>query len=59
MTEMTYSESAAGVLITTARAHKELRDHSIPLADWTEGLAESFVSDGVYSASALLEWLGY
>lgn len=57
--EMTYSESAKGVVITLARAHRELRDHSIPLADWADGLAEAWLPGDVYSASRLLEWLGY
>lgn len=56
---MTYSESAAGITITQSRALLELRRHGLTRA---EDVAEFFADLGQidsYSATAVLEWLGY
>lgn len=53
---MTYSESAKGITITRDRALAELRKHSI--TDASEFFAE-MGDKPVYSASSVLDWLGY
>ena len=56
---MTYSESAAGITITQSRALLELSRHGLTQA---EDVAEFFSDLGQsdsYSATAVLEWLGY
>lgn len=56
---MTYSESAAGITITLSRALLELSRHGLTRAD---DVAEFFADMGLtdhYSATAVLEWLGY
>ena len=54
----TYYDSAEGLTITKTRALQELRFHGV-----TEvGIADFFADMGdqeTYSASAVLEWLGY
>ena len=59
--DMTYSESARGVLITEERAVREMRDHGITDPELVaEGLRESRESrPGSFSAYLLLMWLGY
>lgn len=59
--EMTYSQSARGVQITEKRARQELDAHGFTSADdVTEALEASKTrTAGIYSASKLLEWLGY
>lgn len=57
---MTYSESARGVTITYQRAMQELTAHGVCDED-----REAFASEvkpncaGEYSATKVLEWLGY
>lgn len=56
---MTYSESAVGITITQSRALRELGRHGLTRA---EDVAEFFADMGQsesYSATAVLEWLGY
>jgi hypothetical protein len=56
---MTYSESAAGITISKDRALLELRRHGLIRAeDFAEFFADMTETDS-YSASAVLEWLGY
>ena len=58
--DITYSESARGVVVSHSRAIAELKHHGVyDPADQLEALTEARVSDGRYSASRLLEWLGY
>lgn len=56
---MTYSESAAGIIISKARALSELRRHGIFHAeDFANFFAEMGEKDA-YPASLVLCWLGY
>lgn len=58
--EQTYSGSAKGVHISRDRAVREMRDHGITdYPSIEEGLAEAHMSGETFSASRLLEWLGY
>ena len=57
--EMTYSESAAGQMITPDRARRELAAHGLgKVTDWQDFLIEvgNFES---YDAGDVLTWLGY
>ncbi|MCL4068166.1 hypothetical protein M3484_16465 [Pseudomonas sp. GX19020] len=56
---MTYSESAEGVIITKARALRELQRHGIFRE---EDIAEFLADCGdkaAYDAGDVLRWLGY
>ena len=57
---MTYSESAKGIRISHKRALQELDSHGIDAADREAFFAEVRTGrDGNYSATAVLNWLGY
>lgn len=62
MQDMTYGESAQGVIITHQRALLELADHGIDIYDPRE-VAEfdEFMGGrcGTYDAGRVLEYLGY
>ena len=55
-TEMTYYESSRGIIITKARAIKELEDHCI---DDIDSFFNEMGNNETYVASEVLEWLGY
>ncbi len=50
-----YLESAEGLTISKARALREVTDHSSDVSEFLADLGDL----PSYSASAVLEWLGY
>lgn len=57
---MTYFESATGIRVTRKRALEELDRHGIIDEGYTDFDNEVKPGkDGLYSASEVLEWLGY
>ena len=55
--QMTYYESAGGVIISKARAYKEFADHGLT-SDWAEFVCWRGDRDS-YLAEDVLGWLGY
>jgi hypothetical protein len=60
-TEVTYSQSTKGVRITAERVAQELRSHGIVgMDELGEALVWSSIAHSdLYSASKVLDWLGY
>ena len=56
--DMTYSESAQGVIITLERALAELDAHGMGLGDRADFLADMGTCE-YYDAGEVLGWLGY
>lgn len=58
---MTYSESAKGIRIDAKRAATEIARHGLdPVEDFAEFARDCPAGrDGMWDASAVLEWLGY
>jgi len=67
--KMTYSESAEGVMVTKARAYKELMAHGHSKEDWLSFLLDIIADKGTVldeegnithiEAGSVLAWLGY
>lgn len=57
---MTYSESAKGQWINKGRVYKEMQDHGIVASEMMDFWNNHAPNQaGLYSASSLMEWLGY